>query len=193
MRALARATTLTKLDVGTRDETALVGVEKTSVASLAAAVRRHRVTGAGWHTPSRAICRRSTWGHAMRQLEWEWKNLCREFGGGSQTTQGDRRRMAHTIAGDMPAIGAKKFAQQKGCSRRLGQKHVDRLVQLWKNRGIKHKTNSQPSEFPAVGQLLDGPSAGSEKQRRLRYPAMPDTGGGCDVEQIREGRRRGAE
>ena len=76
----------------------------------------------------------------MLQLEHEWKQLCRQNRSEGHTTQGDRRRMAKTIAGDLEKCGYGRFVRGKGCAQRLKQKHVQALVDYWRGKGLSDGT-----------------------------------------------------
>ena len=76
----------------------------------------------------------------MLQLEFEFKEMCREHRVDGRTTQGDRMEMAATIARDLDAAGYHKFSRQKGCSRKLKDKHVCGLVEHWRGKELSPGT-----------------------------------------------------
>ena len=76
----------------------------------------------------------------MLQLEFEFKQLCREHRVDGRTTQGDRMELAATIARDLDAAGYHKFSRQKSCARKLKDKHIHALVQHWVGKELSPGT-----------------------------------------------------
>lgn len=91
-----------------------------------------------WMKPSTLNYRNG--GHFMQQLEWELKRLCRRHREGSFAAQGDRQRHVEVMVRDLDQNGFSRFVREKGSARRMGEKHVIRLVNVWKRRGLSVRT-----------------------------------------------------
>ena len=76
----------------------------------------------------------------MLQLEFEFKDLCRQHRVDGRTTQGDRMELAATIARELDASGYHRFVRHKGCSRKLKDKHVRALVEHWQGKELSPGT-----------------------------------------------------
>lgn len=68
---------------------------------------------------------------AMKQLNFELKNLCFKNRDGSHSTQANRHEMLQQIAGELDKLG---FKHMRATS--LKQKHVEALVKSWHERGL---------------------------------------------------------
>lgn len=70
-------------------------------------------------------------GTAIRQLNYDLKQMCRRNRDGSRATQRDRERHLTLMANDLHAMG---FHHMRPTS--LKTKHVEALVALWRDRGL---------------------------------------------------------
>jgi site-specific recombinase XerC len=68
----------------------------------------------------------------MKDLNYQLMKLCRDNRDGSYSTQATRRRILDQIANQLHELGYKHMQAKS-----LKPKHVDALVSLWKDQGIK--------------------------------------------------------
>ena len=67
----------------------------------------------------------------MKDLNYQLRKLCRDHRDGSYATQATRRRIVNLIANQLHELGFRRMQAKS-----LKPKHVDRLVNLWKEQDI---------------------------------------------------------
>jgi site-specific recombinase XerC len=68
----------------------------------------------------------------MKDLNYQLKKLCRDNRDGGYSTQATRRRILDRIANQLHELGFRRMQPKS-----LKPKHVDALVSLWKDQGIR--------------------------------------------------------
>jgi site-specific recombinase XerC len=99
----------------------------------------------------------------MTPLQWDIQKLLRLNRDGSRTTQYQRKMMAFRFAKDIDGLGFRGLRL-----RGIGNRHVDKAVNRWKQQGLSHATiMNRLSVIRWLGQKINKPNLGYNSNARL--------------------------
>ena len=99
----------------------------------------------------------------MTPLQWDIRNVLRANRDGARTTQYQRRAILFQFAGDVQELGHHNKRLAK-----LGNRHVERVVDLWKRQGISDATlKNRLSAIRWLGQKINKPNLGYESNAQF--------------------------
>ncbi|MDH3514349.1 MAG: integrase domain-containing protein [Gammaproteobacteria bacterium] len=99
----------------------------------------------------------------MTPLQWDIQKTLRVNRDGSRTTQYQRKMMAFRFAKDIDGLGFRGLRL-----RGIGNRHVDKAVNRWKQQGLSHATiMNRLSVIRWLGQKINKPNLGYDSNARF--------------------------
>jgi len=99
----------------------------------------------------------------MTPLQWGIRNVLRANRDGARTTQYQRQAILFQFAGDVQQLGHHNKRLAK-----IGNRYVERVVELWKRQGISDATiKNRLSAIRWLGQKINKPNLGYENNAQF--------------------------